>query len=107
MKKATANYMVDAVLGVAFLGTLVSGLVFLIPTSWIDFTVSTTPTVLGLGFGFWQNLHKYTGIAIYAGVLTHLVLHFNWIVSMTKKILTPGKQKKGQEPKLELAEEQH
>jgi hypothetical protein len=49
---------------------------------------------LGLGFGFWQDVHKYAGIVILVGVTLHLVLHFNWILSMTKKMLSPAKNRK-------------
>ncbi len=87
MNKAKRNYYVDTVIGIAFLVITVSALVFLVPTSWIDFTVSTTPTILGLDFGVWQTLHKWSGIAMLIGVATHQLLHWNWITSMTKKIL--------------------
>ena len=87
MNKAKRNYYVDTIVGIAFLVIAVSALVFLIPTSWIDFSVSTTPTVLGLDFGVWQTLHKWSGIVMLLGVAIHQLLHWNWIVAMTKKVI--------------------
>ncbi len=89
MNKAKLNYLVDTMIGTAFLVTMVSALVFLIPTSWIDFSSSTTPTVLGLDFGVWQTLHQYSGIVMLIGVALHQLLHWKWIVTMTKKTFAP------------------
>ena len=87
MNKAKRNYLIDTAIGNAFLVVAISALVFLIPTDWIDFSSSITPTVLGLDFGLWQTLHKWGGIVMIIGVAIHQLLHWNWIVSMTKKIL--------------------
>ena len=64
MNQAKRNYYVDTVIGIAFLVLAVSALVFLVPINWIDFSSSTTPTILGLDFGVWQTLHKYGGIVM-------------------------------------------
>ncbi len=87
MDKAKRNYYVDAAIGIAFLVSALSALVFLVPSSWIDFSISTTPTILGLDFGVWQTLHKYGGIVMLIGVVVHQLLHWKWIVTMTKKLL--------------------
>ena len=80
MNTAKRNYFVDIVIGIAFLVTALSALVFLVPTSWIDFSTSTTPTFLGLDFGIWQTLHKWSGIVMLVGVVIHQLLHWNWII---------------------------
>lgn len=87
MNNAKRNYYVDAVIGIAFLVTALSALVFLVPLNWIDFSSSTTPTILGLDFGVWQMLHKYGGIVMLIGVVVHQLLHWKWIVTMTKKVM--------------------
>lgn len=89
MNKGTRNYFVDSVIGTSFLITALSALVFLIPTSWIDFSTSTTPTFLWLNFGIWQTLHTWGGIAMLVGVVIHQLLHWNWIKAMTTKVLKP------------------
>ena len=97
MNKANRNYYVDTVIGIAFLIVGISALVFLIPTGWIDFTVSTTPTVLGINFGIWQSLHKWAGIVMMLGVALHQLLHWKWITTMTKKILHRPKRSRSSE----------
>ncbi len=92
MNKANRNFYVDTAIGLAFLITGISALVFLIPTGWIDFTISTTPTVLGINFGTWQSLHKWAGIVMMLGVALHQLLHWKWITAMTKKILPNPKR---------------
>jgi cytochrome b subunit of formate dehydrogenase len=87
MSEARRNYWVDAAIGIAFLVVALSALVFLVPTSWIDFSASTTPTILGVDFGIWQTLHKWAGIVMLVGVVLHQLLHWKWIVAMTKKVL--------------------
>ena len=87
MKEAQRNYYVDTVIGIAFLVAAVSALVFLVPIDWIDFSSSMTPTILGVDFGVWQTLHKWGGIVMLIGVVVHQLLHWKWIVAMTKKVL--------------------
>ena len=96
MNQAKRNYMVDVVIGIGFLITAISALVFLVPLNWIDFSISTTPTVLGINFGIWQLVHQYGGIVMIVGVVVHLLLHLKWIVSMTKKMLPTSKGRKRQ-----------
>lgn len=98
MKKSERNYLVDSIIGIAFLVAGISALVFLIPTDWIDFTVTTTPTFLGVNYGLWQQIHKWGGIAMLIGIATHQILHWDWIIAMTKKILPKPKLKKQEEP---------
>lgn len=87
MNKTKRNYYVDMIIGITFLVVTVSAVVFLIPTSWIDFSNSVTPTVLGIDFGVWQTLHKWAGIAMLTGIAIHQLLHWDWIVAMTKRML--------------------
>jgi hypothetical protein len=98
MKTANRNYLVDTMIGTAFLVVGLSALVFLVPTTWIDFSTSTTPTFLGVDFGIWQTMHKWGGIVMIAGVVLHQLLHWNWIVVMTKKILPTPQLKRREQP---------
>lgn len=101
MNKAKRNYVVDILIGIAFLIAGLTALVFLVPTTWIDFASSVTPTFLGLNFGIWQGLHKWGGIAMMVGVLLHLVLHWKWIINMTKNILPGSKAKQAEQSQME------
>ena len=49
-------------------------------------------TALGLSFRVWNDLHTWAGFALIAGVAAHLVLHWNWIVCMTKRMVFPERR---------------
>jgi len=85
MKKATLNFAVDSLIGLAFLGSAVSGLVFLAPLGWISSTTGAVATVLGLGLRTWNDLHTASSLALIGGVLLHLILHARWIATMTRQ----------------------
>lgn len=90
MKKAKLNYWIDVGIGISFVLSAISGLIFLLPINWAtDFN-----SVLGITFSLWNQLHTWSSLAMIAGVLTHLVLHWNWIVTMTKKTLLPARKPK-------------
>ena len=79
MSKTTTNYWVDLVIGLAFVFSAVSGIIFLLPIS--------DSTVLGIRYTIWDQIHTWGSLLMIAGVLAHLVLHWKWIVAMTKKTL--------------------
>lgn len=83
MNKAKLNYWVDVTIGVAGLVSAVSGLVFLLPAH---------GEVLGLSLRGWSTIHTWSSLAAIAGVGVHLVLHWKWIVAMTKQGLSTRKQ---------------
>ena len=96
MNKAKLNYWLDAVIGVAFLISTVTGLAFLLMGSG-GYQGGQNPNfrtaLLGLSRGTWSDLHSLTGIVMVVGVLVHLVFHWTWIACMTKKVLpTPPRR---------------
>ena len=86
MNKTKVNYWVDVAIGISFLASAVSGLVFF-------FDNGTGTTSLGLSFRVWDSLHTWGGMIMIAGVAAHLVLHWNWIVGMTKRMILPDRQR--------------
>jgi hypothetical protein len=72
------NLVLDALIGLAFLGTAISGLVFFLDLagrgsggeSWL------------LARDAWRSLHDWFGLAMIAGVGVHLLVHWKWIVSV-------------------------
>lgn len=87
MSKSERNYWIDLILAISFVLSAVSGLVYLVPPA------PGTPIrtqVLGIGFRFWSDLHTYSGLVMVGGVGLHLVLHWRWMMSMTKKALRRG-----------------
>jgi len=87
MKKPTLNYLVDVVITLAFVGSALSGVVFLIPIDWLAASDGGFPTLLGVDFLVWDTLHTYSSLLLIAGVLVHFILHWSWIVVMTKRTL--------------------
>ena len=82
MKKAELNYWIDVSIAITFVLSAISGLVFLLP-------VGFESGILGIGYSFWSQLHTWSSVGMVAGVLAHLMLHWKWIIGMTKKKLFP------------------
>jgi len=89
VKRAKLNYWTDVLMGVAFVISAISGLVFLLPLGFLSSDVTRT---LGVSNSLWDLLHLWGSLAMIAGVGGHLLLHTKWIVAMTKKLLVPGKR---------------
>jgi hypothetical protein len=82
VKKAKLNYWVDVGIGISFVLSAISGLVFLLP-------VAPSARVLGIGYSLWSELHTWSSVGMILGVGAHLVLHWRWILTMTKKMIFP------------------
>ena len=92
--KARINYVVDAVIGLAFILSALSGMVFLFAGS-EGYQGGRNPgfqtDVLSISRWTWRDLHTWTSLVMMAGILGHLLLHWNWIICMTKRLLLPVK----------------
>jgi cytochrome b subunit of formate dehydrogenase len=92
-KRAKLNYVVDVVIGLAFVLSALSGLVLFFAPS--GYQGGRNPyylqPVLFLSTQVWDVLHVWGSIAMIAGVGAHLVLHWNWMVGMTGKLLARPK----------------
>lgn len=87
--KGRTQYWVDVVIAVGFVLSAVSGIVvYLAPSG--GFQGGRNPAfdraVLLIARDVWRGLHTWSSIAMAAGVLAHLVLHWNWIKCMTRNI---------------------
>jgi hypothetical protein len=76
MNKAKLNYFVDMLLAVAFVLVAITGILKF--PGWFGY--------LQLPWRTLSKIHDWSGIAMAVLVLIHLILHWNWIVSMTKSI---------------------
>ncbi|MCB8976763.1 MAG: DUF4405 domain-containing protein [Ardenticatenaceae bacterium] len=84
MNKTQMNYWVDLLIAFAFIFSATSGIIFLFPIS--------GSTVLGISYSVWDQVHTWGSLLMVTGVLAHLVLHWKWIVAMTKKnFFSPAK----------------
>jgi len=93
VSRSRIYYIMDAIMFVAFVSALVSGLALL--------TFGPRPHGVGWGRGGepvgeracllfqrhdWVQLHNWAGIAFAALVLFHLALHWRWIVSTSRRL---------------------
>lgn len=87
--KAKLNYLVDALIGLAFLIAAGTGVLFLFMGSGGyqgGVNSAFRSTFLGLGRWVWRDLHTWASLIMIAGVLLHIILHWKWIVCVTKQI---------------------
>jgi len=81
--KAWMNYWVDMATGLAFILAAVSGVILWPPLG----LVTSRDYVLGVHIFTWDALHSWSGLTMTAGVFTHLVLHWRWLVGMTRRAM--------------------
>jgi len=82
VNKPTVNYWLDLIIGIAFIASAVSGIVFLLP-----FPVDSA---LGINYANWDKIHTWGSLLMIGGVFAHLALHWKWLTHMTRKTLLPG-----------------
>jgi NAD-dependent dihydropyrimidine dehydrogenase PreA subunit len=90
LRRAHLNLVVDGAMGVAFLVTAVTGIVFLLPLSWQAALGLGMPGMLGVPLRAWHWTHDWSGAVAAIGVLVHVALHYRWAVHTTRRWLTTG-----------------
>ena len=75
---ATRNYIIALVMGLLALVQAVSGFVL-----WLALPSGGRGTFLW-SRGVWLNMHSRSAIVLMILVIVHVILHWGWIVSMTK-----------------------
>jgi hypothetical protein len=90
MSKARTNYWVDMVIGIAFVLSALSGIVlFFAPSGYQGGrNAYYGQQVLQLTTQTWNTIHTWGSFAMIAGVGAHLMLHWEWMICMTKKLFT-------------------
>jgi len=88
--KGKTQYWVDLVIAAGFVVSAISGVVlFLAPSG--GFHGGRFPAasgdVLFIARTTWKSIHTWSSVAMAAGVLAHLVLHWEWITCMTRNVL--------------------
>ena len=95
VNKAKLNYAVDILISIGVTISLISGILLLFNQG-NGYLGGRNPhfssTVLFFPQYAWKDIHNWSSIIMASGVLIHLVLHWNWMVCMTRKIL--GKEQK-------------
>ena len=88
MSKTRLNYWIDVAIGFFFILSALSGLLlFFYPSGYQG---GRNPyygqTILLLTTHQWDALHTWSSIGMIAGVGAHLVLHWKWMLCMTRKL---------------------
>jgi len=77
VNKSSRNYVLDLIMGLLALALAVSAFVL-----WV---------VLPQGYFaarlLWLSIHKWTGLALTVTVILHVLLHWRWLVRMTRRTL--------------------
>jgi hypothetical protein len=83
--KTRFNFLLDAVIFVAFLATTFTGLLL-----WLvlpDGPGGSWATWLGLTRYTWVDIHSWAGLIMLLGVAWHLVMHWDWIICVARRLL--------------------
>jgi cytochrome b561 len=90
MNKPKINYVVDFLALVSFAITALSGLAikFFMPSG---VRQGSLQEFLGIQKNAWSEIHDWFGILLIIFVVIHLVLHWDWIVCVTKNMLQSKK----------------
>lgn len=85
MNKQKINYIVDFLTFISFVFTAISGLVmkFFMPGG---VRQGRLQEFWGIQKGAWSEIHEWFGIIFIILVIIHFILHWDWIVSVTKNI---------------------
>ena len=90
MRKTTRNYILDAVFGLMLLFQGVTGfaLWFVLPGGGYRYRGGLDLEEVSSTFLFarytWLDIHKWVAVALLVIFALHIVIHWQWIVSMTK-----------------------
>jgi len=87
MDKIKLNYFIDLGMFLSFLNCFFTGLL-----KWPGLTKLMNISISRLSLGI-STLHDWSGLTLGLFALLHLLLHWNWIVCVTKSML---KGKKGE-----------
>jgi len=100
-KRGKLLYWVDVAIFLAFLLSGASGLVLWLagPAGFQGGrNLHYYNLALGLSRGAWNDLHVWASVAMAAGVLVHLALHWSWIVCVTRRMFErPARKARVQE----------
>ncbi len=86
MEKSKINYFIDLLILIFFVINSITGLIifFFLPTG---VKRGGYQVFLGIIKQNWVIIHNWSGILLILLIAIHLILHWNWIVYMTKSLL--------------------
>ena len=105
MDKAKLNYLLDAVIALAFVLSGATGVAFLMMGDG-GYQGGRNPgfatSFLGLSRGTWSELHTWASLVMIAGIALHVAFHWRWIICVSKKML-PALPRRAAEPVCEVS----
>jgi hypothetical protein len=105
MKKDKLNYLLDVVIGLAFVLSGVTGAAFVLMGEG-GYQGGRNPgfatALLGLSRAAWSDLHTLTSLVMIAGIGVHIAFHWGWVVCLTRKLL-PSLPRRVKDPAYETA----
>ena len=86
MGKSKINYLIDLLMLISFVINSITGLIifFFLPTG---VKRGSYQVFLGIIKQNWVDVHNWSGLLLILLVAIHLILHWKWIVSMTKSLI--------------------
>lgn len=98
MNKQKTNYIIDLLALISFVVAAISGLAirFFMPSG---VRQGRLQEFLGVQKGVWSEIHDWAGIIFIVLVIIHFILHWDWLVCMTKSMLKSEPEKPENEPK--------
>ena len=90
MEKQKINYIIDFLALISCIVTALSGLAikFFMPSG---VRQGRLQEFLGVEKGIWSEIHDWFGIIFIILILLHFILHWDWIVFMTKNMFQTNK----------------
>jgi cytochrome b subunit of formate dehydrogenase len=90
MNKQKTNYIIDLLALVSFIIAAISGLVirFFMPSG---VRQGRLQEFLGIQKGVWSEIHDWAGIIFIVLIIIHFILHWDWVLCMTKNIFNSDK----------------
>ncbi|VVC00797.1 Uncharacterised protein [uncultured archaeon] len=85
MDKLTRNYFLNALMAAAFAATAITGLVQFFGLA--SGKGNIIQSVFGLRYLDVIFIHNYAGLLLILLIVVHIILHLDWILLMTKKML--------------------
>lgn len=87
MNRPKLNYIVDAISFITFLIVAISGVAiyFFMPQG---VRQGGQQELLGITKNTWSEIHNILGLIFVILAIIHLILHWQWIIVMTKNIFT-------------------
>ncbi len=97
MNKTRLNYALDWVIALAFALSAITGLLLWLAGSG-GFqggrNAGFRTVVLGVSRWTWSDLHIWVSLVLVAGGVVHFLLHWDWVVCVTKRLLRPTRSRK-------------